>query len=604
MEQEKLSKRMKCLFSEMLLVFRNFKPISLKDDILSVPRDYKKLQFKKNLLDSGADIFFVFLSFLLMATNTLVANGYSYFGIIVFLIYNSQGILYDLLKSVSTLLESGCNLLHQDYVLIRGGEILEHVSKKVYSTTTKFLRLKTNEEITNSLGRYLSALWQAKTIFPFYVFNVLSVIVLLVMTVITNVTIPQKIFIPLIISIFLIELISSTFSFIEDKNHWAKRRDLQDKKDIMMNDIVRVPPIISKDVKSRIMRLRNLAHQNYENEQDLIKKKNKVTMITTGIDTILLYVIIILYIVNAGAFTTETIVNLMATLAIFKTAQDRIRNLIRIFYSYSTGIIGIEKEEKNVEAIIAKYYEMIEKESQRLETRVCLTPFELMYQEKSDNDKPFQLILKRNLQFKLGDTIFLGGPSGSGKSTFIKLLTGNIIVDKKSHVKLENFNHLFYDESLRFGSKSLYDELFCIDHLNKTIPNLEKMQSILYHLHLWQEIEENCHNIWRWLKESTYECSLSNGQRQRLIIAKILYWLDESVDIVALDECTSGLDTSSSSDTCCASAESVLKYIIDFCNRDRKRLVVVSSHQEIHSLCKHELYFERNHGKTIIQISR
>lgn len=56
-----------------------------------------------------------------------------------------------------------------------------------------------------------------------------------------------------------------------------------------------------------------------------------------------------------------------------------------------------------------------------------------------------------------------------------------------------------------------------------------------------------------------YGHSLSNGQNQRLILAKILYWIDDDIDIVCLDECTSGLDEKSDTG---ADAQKILEYII------------------------------------------
>lgn len=68
------------------------------------------------------------------------------------------------------------------------------------------------------------------------------------------------------------------------------------------------------------------------------------------------------------------------------------------------------------------------------------------------------------------------------------------------------------------------------------------MQKILENLHLWSEIKANCFEVWKWMKQKQFEQSLSNGQKQRMILAKMLYWLDAKIDVLVLDECTSGLD--------------------------------------------------------------
>ena len=68
------------------------------------------------------------------------------------------------------------------------------------------------------------------------------------------------------------------------------------------------------------------------------------------------------------------------------------------------------------------------------------------------------------------------------------------------------------------------------------------MEDILRNLNLWNEISDNCKDVWKYMKEKKFDNSLSNGQKQRLIIAKILYFLDNEIDALVLDECTSGLD--------------------------------------------------------------
>ncbi|MFR2571200.1 MAG: ABC transporter ATP-binding protein [Clostridia bacterium] len=96
---------------------------------------------------------------------------------------------------------------------------------------------------------------------------------------------------------------------------------------------------------------------------------------------------------------------------------------------------------------------------------------------------------------------------------------------------------------------------------------------------LWNEINSNCFDVWQWMKEKQFNQSLSNGQKQRLILAKILYWLDDSIAVIVLDECTSGLDDKNNSDS--ADAEKILAYIIQYANLDKNRIVIISTHQNI-----------------------
>ena len=104
------------------------------------------------------------------------------------------------------------------------------------------------------------------------------------------------------------------------------------------------------------------------------------------------------------------------------------------------------------------------------------------------------------------------------------------------------------------------------------------MKDILKNLNLWYEIESISHDVWQFMKEKKFEYYLSNGQKQRLILAKILYFLNEDIDALILDEATSGLDNDNNIDI---DAQNVLEYIVKFANNDRKRIVVISTHQNL-----------------------
>ena len=81
------------------------------------------------------------------------------------------------------------------------------------------------------------------------------------------------------------------------------------------------------------------------------------------------------------------------------------------------------------------------------------------------------------------------------------------------------------------------------------------------------------------MREKRFNQSLSNGQKQRLILAKMLYWLNDDIDVIVLDECTSGLDDKSKTDS--ADAERILEYIVRYVNSDKKRIVIISTNQNI-----------------------
>ena len=274
--------------------------------------------------------------------------------------------------------------------------------------------------------------------------------------------------------------------------------------------------------------------------------------------------------INIGIISEIT-----ATLIIVETALNKIQKIAVIMNNHNERVIIMNKEEQDMELILKVYHEEEEKRKKTYKIEnLRIKPFAIRYLEESENDKPFTLTSKDEINIKDGEIVILYGPSGSGKSTFMKILTERIRVEKSTDIPSTS-RFLFYDEKLKFGSLNIFDELFCCSEN----PDLVKMQKILENLHLWSEIKANCFEVWKWMKQKQFDQSLSNGQKQRMILAKMLYWLDAKIDVLVLDECTSGLDDKSETDS--ADAERILEYIVRFANSDKKRIVIISTHQNI-----------------------
>ena len=263
-------------------------------------------------------------------------------------------------------------------------------------------------------------------------------------------------------------------------------------------------------------------------------------MFTTILETFSQYGIIIFYLLGVKWDTINlgTIAEITAMLAIIETAFGQIRRSADTLNKHNERLIILEKEEKDMKLILEVYHNEATKNGLfKIVENIKINSFTIRYLEESENDKPFKLALKKQILINNGEVVVLYGPSGSGKSTFMNMLTERIRLEKSTNI-LSTQRFLFYDEKLKFGSLSIYEELFCCEET----PDLLKMQGILENLHLWSEIKSNCFDVWKWMKEKKFEKSLSNGQKQRLIIAKLLYWLDNEIDVLVLDECTSGND--------------------------------------------------------------
>ena len=434
-----------------------------------------------------------------------------------------------------------------------------------------------NESVLNTIKNYLQNMWRQKIQHTFDVFEMISVIIMLTIAILTNTSIDQVVFIPLILLFVFISFFCSAYISLNREAYYKKHREYNNEQSLIINDLLRVPVIVKNDLDMRINKFQKTVIANNENVTKFHKKMNLSRLFVTIMEAFSQYGIIIFYLLGVewNSITLATITEIAATLIIVETALAQISRIAETLNSHNERLTILEKEEADMSLILDVYHNEAAKISTpKIVDNINIKPFSIHYLEESENDKPFTLVSRKPIHIYNGEVVILYGPSGSGKSTFMKMLTERIRLEKSTDIPSTS-RFLFYDEKLKFGSLSIFEELFCCSET----PNLAKMQTILEHLHLWCEIKSNCFDVWKWMKEKQFEQSLSNGQKQRLILAKMLYWLDENIDVMVLDECTSGLDDKAESDS--ADAERILEYIVRYANSDKRRIVIISTHQNI-----------------------
>ncbi len=561
------------------IIVQFFKYYRINDKMFEIPRNLKKMSMKAELICMLSSIIAMLFTFCLKIGNLFIEQKLILLGIVFFLLYRGKNVVASILGIYEASEENKYEFIYQDEITYRVSKIIGTVTDKVqkYDKESGFYRVMSNEEILNSLKIYISNLWQHKLKHKFEVLSLVNVIFLLIITIITNDEIPQYLFITIIVFFSVVSFITSALSSRIRKPYYRKNKECDNEQQIILNDIMRNQPIIRYDIDMRVKKFQSTLEKSNKNTIKYISTRQTYRLVSDIFETFWQYLIIIIYLLNVdfSTITLSTITEITATLVIVETALANISRIARNFDICSERVEKIESEKKVVSKILEVYYKQINKinTSKSIES-INLNPFSIKYQETSENDKPFTLVSKEKIRIDKGDVIILSGASGSGKSTFMKLLTERISFVKNVDIPSTS-RYLFYDEKLRFGSFSLFEEIFC----GEEKPDLDKMQKIMENLHLWQEISSNCIDVWRWLKEKSYGNSLSNGQNQRLILAKMLYWIDENIDVVVLDECTSGLDDKNNGGH--ADAQKILEYITNECNKDKKRIVIISTHQNV-----------------------
>lgn len=576
----KKQETLKTLIREVInLIIKFFKPYGISDELLTIPRNVKRMGFKVGFINLGMTVIALIFAFMLKVTNLMIERRLILLGIILFMLYRGQQVVREAFHLFESSENKKFELIFEDEIVFRGSQIIGKTSNKVlkYDASNKLYKVMSNESVLNTIKNYLQNMWRQKIQHTFDVFEMISVIIMLTIAILTNTSIDQVVFIPLILLFVFISFFCSAYISLNREAYYKKHREYNNEQSLIINDLLRVPVIVKNDLDMRINKFQKTVIANNENVTKFHKKMNLSRLFVTIMEAFSQYGIIIFYLLGVewNSITLATITEIAATLLIVETALAQISRIAETLNSHNERLTILEKEEADMSLILDVYHnESAKISTPKVVDSINISPFSIQYLEESENDKPFTLVSRKPIHICNGEVVILYGPSGSGKSTFMKMLTERIRLEKSTDIPSTS-RFLFYDEKLKFGSLSIFEELFCC---NET-PNLAKMQNILEHLHLWCEIKSNCFDVWKWMKEKQFEQSLSNGQKQRLILAKMLYWLDENIDVVVLDECTSGLDDKVESDS--ADAERILEYIVRYANSDKRRIVIISTHQNI-----------------------
>ena len=576
----KKQERLKTLIREVInLIIKFFKPYGISDELLTIPRNVKRMGFKVGFINLGMTVIALIFAFMLKVTNLMIERRLILLGIILFMLYRGQQVVREAFHLFESSENKKFELIFEDEIVFRGSQIIGKTSNKVlkYDASNKLYKVMSNESVLNTIKNYLQNMWRQKIQHTFDVFEMISVIIMLTIAILTNTSIDQVVFIPLILLFVFISFFCSAYISLNREAYYKKHREYNNEQSLIINDLLRVSVIVKNDLDMRINKFQKTVIASNENVTKFHKKMNLSRLFVTIMEAFSQYGIIIFYLLGVewNSITLATITEIAATLLIVETALAQISRIAETLNSHNERLTILEKEEADMSLILDVYHNEAAKISTpKIVDNINIKPFSIQYLEESENDKPFTLVSRKPIHIYNGEVVILYGPSGSGKSTFMKMLTERIRLEKSTDIPSTS-RFLFYDEKLKFGSLSIFEELFCCSKN----PDLAKMQNILEHLHLWCEIKSNCFDVWKWMKEKQFEQSLSNGQKQRLILAKMLYWLDENIDVMVLDECTSGLDDKAESDS--ADAERILEYIVRYANSNKRRIVIISTHQNI-----------------------
>ena len=441
------------------------------------------------------------------------------------------------------------------------------VRGKVWRTNEKTNsreKMSTNALLLSS-QKYLSLLWDFKTGLPKSIFQIISAVCMFIgFIMVTTIEIKNTfLFISIIIVVSILSVCCSLRRTYLKNKFRKERKTSFEKQDI--------EPVNTKHAKYMADNYIKHSKEIFRYDKKDRNGTNKINFFESIMDSMATISIIGIKVYETGLENVDltVILSIIALVSIYSQIMNRVDSIIRLVED-SRQILESLKIYKSDFSEILQVLNEEEKASDTEKSfgtieNVTVPKFTVQYEALS-RETPFSLENENPIILTPGDIVLLTGPTGSGKSTFMKMLTKSIkFKDFELFYKRKDngpIHSIMHQTDGRLGCNSVLSELTFDEQVDT-----EKLSYILKGLHLYEEISEKNDNVLEYLTNSKIE-DYSTGQKQRLAIARLLYNMDESIQIIGFDEATNALNDAITLQT--------LNFIKEFC---ADKILVIATHQ-------------------------
>lgn len=383
------------------------------------------------------------------------------------------------------------------------------------------------------------------------------------------------------------------------------KKENESKVEVMYTELKTIDFISSKDFLYHASILRGYLDTQICTEKKEIFKLNKIFLSRSLVSSLFMISIIVIKLIVGGELDLVTFLDIIALSSIYSTILGRIASITGNYEDVMNIMVDLDTLYPEFKMYHDKFVEesnktILEKPIQQVRINHFST--------SQDPNGRFELINQVPFSIKSGDIIMVHGHTGCGKSTLLYLLTGRITQDEAPIVFSNGItgylNSISYQTDKAMANNFVLNEICLNDDLNQV--DKGKLLEILKGVCLFDEILKMVigteldssaladeHKVCKFL-ETRKISEFSSGQIQRLSLAKLLYQLDSSIQLVALDEPFNRLDDA----TCKKCCEFVTEYIMR-----EKRILVLATHQVqiCREFCTHEISFSEDMNKSYVR---
>lgn len=580
-------------------------------DILERPAKVASFAKKIIVIQILGTVIPVLFSFALTWAKSAYTNGYIAVSILLLVLYFAE----QTLESIGTTITELKSAQFQALTTSESTKIVLNlnntVKSKVFKKSKGNLTMVEDSEITQQSLDYLSSYWNLQILVPVFISQIIVILATLAATIVTVATDESSTTLEVILTTSM--LIASIFLYIPLTRKRIKvmrkyrkvKQDNKAKTEVLKTEIKTIDFISEKDFTYHAEKLRTALDENITAEKDENLKLNKVFIERSFLSSMIMIILIGINLYSRHTFTLESIFGIVAFSQIFSRILREITHITDRFERVMNTVVEMEGLYDSFKNIYTVYEREMNKKiiSSDINT-VTIAEFTA----SQDPNGVFSLINTNLISINSGDTYLVYGHTGCGKSTFLYLLTGKLNL-QNSPIIFSNgdsgyLNSIAYQTDKSMANNFVVNEIAITDDMNSV--DIVKFFSILNGLHLYTEVLQMLRNtefdnknwtddmkVFNFLQARKTK-QFSSGQMQRLALAKLLYNLSDTNQLVALDEPFNRLDDQ----TATSCMEFIQQYIMK-----RNRILILATHQvEIcRSYANHEIYFEEDVNKSYLK---
>lgn len=594
----------------------------LSFEIVKQPHDIKRMKTKIIIRTIIVNFLFSIFAFSIKGAQLAIQKDLPFIAVIFLALYFSERVIGSAYNTYSDLQEDNFRQLYTSVSTEINMEVSSRTQFKVLKKDQKGNEnVMQHPELIRKTKDYMDDVWNFWWNLPVTIANILTLIFMVGVTLRMELTSGSKK--ETVFMMFLLFMCIIIYFFLGKKRidvmnqYRSFRKENEGKEEVLFAEINTIEFASREDFKYHANRFKNhmvKARKLLKNER---LKLNSVFLKRSAVSSFFMIVILIYKIFVGKAINEEVFLGIVGISTVYSTILNKISNILGNIESTMNYLIDLDKLYPDFANIYEVYKAEIEAENQ-LDARKELKyePTKIMVRDfifSYDRQQTWKLVNNNSFEMLLGETILVQGETGVGKTTGLDIFGGKIRLSK-TPILLENgetgyLKTLTYHTDRAMADNFILNEIILSD--DYSVLDKAKLMEILEGLGLkniflarakrnemLKDTVGDDELVLEYMKIKTYK-QFSSGQQQRIALAKLLYTLDETIEAILLDEAFNRLNDEV--------ADKCVKFILNFVQRDRKRLVLIATHQlnVVLPYCSKEISFDQNEdGCSIIKFKR